>query len=188
MDVSTLQGRRLEDLLTAARTAGFAGVNITHPFKEAVIPLLDAVSTEATEIGAVNTVVFDKSGRTTGHNTDCSGFRQAFIETFGADAVRGQPVLLLGAGGAGRAVAVALMALGASTVRIYDQDQARATGALRRSHHALRRRSLRAADRSRNGRRAGRRHRQRDAGRHDRLGPGLPLPVRLVRSTISSPT
>ena len=128
MDVSTLQGRRLEDLLAAARTAGFAGVNITHPFKEAVIPLLDAVSTEATEIGAVNTVVFDKSGRTTGHNTDCSGFRQAFIETFGADAVRGKPVLLLGAGGAGRAVAVALMALGASTVRIYDQDQVRATG------------------------------------------------------------
>jgi shikimate dehydrogenase len=127
MDVSTLQGRRLEDLLASARIAGFAGVNITHPFKEAVIPLLDAVSTEATEIGAVNTVVFDKSGRTTGHNTDCSGFRQAFIETFGADAVRGKPVLLLGAGGAGRAVAVALMALGASTVRIYDQDQARAT-------------------------------------------------------------
>ena len=63
--------------MAAARTAGFAGVNITHPFKEAVIPLLDAVSTEATEIGAVNTVVFDKSGRTTGHNTDCSGFRQA---------------------------------------------------------------------------------------------------------------
>ena len=128
MDVSTLQGRRLEDLLAAARIAGFAGVNITHPFKEAVIPLLDAVSTEATEIGAVNTVVFDKSGRTTGHNTDCSGFRQAFIETFGADAVRSKPVLLLGAGGAGRAVAVALMALGASTVRIFDQDQARATG------------------------------------------------------------
>ena len=128
MDVSTLQGRRLEDLLAAARTAGFAGVNITHPFKEAVIPLLDAVSTEAREIGAVNTVVFDKSGRTTGHNTDCSGFRQAFIEALGEEAVRGKPVLLLGAGGAGRAVAVALMALGASTVRVYDQDQARATG------------------------------------------------------------
>ena len=84
MDVATLQGRRLRDLLAAARTAGFAGVNITHPFKEAVIPLLDEVSTEATEIGAVNTVVFDKSGRTTGHNTDRSGFRHAFIEALGA--------------------------------------------------------------------------------------------------------
>jgi shikimate dehydrogenase len=128
MDVSVLQGRRLDDLLAAARTAGFAGVNITHPFKEAVIPLLDAVAPEATEIGAVNTVVFDQSGRTTGHNTDCSGFRQAFIEALGADAVRDKPVLLLGSGGAGRAVAVALMALGASTIRVYDQDPARATG------------------------------------------------------------
>ena len=127
MDVSTLPGRRLEDLLTAARTAGFAGVNITHPFKEAVIPLLDAVSTEATEIGAVNTVIFDKDGRATGHNTDCSGFRQAFTEALGGDAVRGQPVLLLGGGGAGRAVSVALKALGASTVRLYDRDRARAT-------------------------------------------------------------
>ena len=169
MDVSTLQGRRLEDLLAAARTAGFAGVNITHPFKEAVIPLLDAVSTEATEIGAVNTVVFDKSGRTTGHNTDCSGFRQAFIETFGADAVRGKPVLLLGAGGAGRAVAVALMALGASTVRIYDQDQARATGLCADLIMRFGADRCELSDRSGNRGRAGRGHRQRDARRHDRL-------------------
>lgn len=128
MDVSTLPGRRLEDLLAAARMAGFAGVNITHPFKEAVIPLLDAVSGEATEIGAVNTVVFDENGVATGHNTDCSGFRQAFIEALGADAVHDRPVLLLGGGGAGRAVAVALMALGASKVRIFDQDASRAAG------------------------------------------------------------
>lgn len=128
MDVSVLQGRRLEDLLAAARTAGFAGVNVTHPFKEAVIPLLDSVSAEAREIGAVNTVVFDKSGATTGHNTDCSGFRQAFLEALGEDAARDQAVLLLGGGGAGRAVAFALMSLGVATLKIFDRDTARATG------------------------------------------------------------
>lgn len=128
MDVSVLQGRRLEDLLAAARTAGFAGVNVTHPFKEAVIPLLDTVSAEAREIGAVNTVVFDRAGRTTGYNTDCSGFRLAFIEALGQDAARDQTVLLLGSGGAGRAVAFALMSLGVATLKIFDRDSARASG------------------------------------------------------------
>lgn len=126
MDVDTLPSRTLPDLLSAARTVGFAGVNITHPFKEAVIPLLDEVSREASEIGAVNTVVFGADGRTTGYNTDCSGFRQAFVEAFGPDAARDREVLLLGGGGAGRAVSVALIALGASRVRIYDKDTARA--------------------------------------------------------------
>ena len=126
MDVDTLPGRRLEDLLAAARTAGFAGVNVTFPFKEAVIPLLDAVSDEARQIGAVNTVAIDPAGRTIGHNTDRSGFRAAFVEAFGKDAARGQAVLQLGAGGAGRAVAFALMDLGVASLRIYDRDGNRA--------------------------------------------------------------
>jgi shikimate dehydrogenase len=128
MDVSGLPGRRLEDLLSAARTAGFAGLNITHPFKEAVLPLLDEVAPDADRIGAVNTVVFDKAGRTTGYNTDCSGFRRAFVDAFGEHAARGKPVLQLGAGGAGRAVALALMELGVGTIRIFDRDANRAAG------------------------------------------------------------
>src|SRR5437899_4251448 len=126
MDAATPGQRTLADLLGAARLAGFGGVNVTFPFKEAVIPLLDAVSPEAREIGAVNTVVFDAKGRTSGHNTDRSGFRAAFLESFGADAARGKPVLLLGAGGAGRAVAFALRDLGASPIRIFDRDGQRA--------------------------------------------------------------
>jgi len=126
MDVDTLPGRTLEGLLAAARTAGFAGVNVTFPFKEAVIPLLDAVSDEARQIGAVNTVVIDGNGRTTGHNTDRSGFRAAFIEAFGKDAARDKPVLQLGAGGAGRAVAFALLDLGVAQLNIYDRDTDRA--------------------------------------------------------------
>src|SRR6266581_3972225 len=67
MDAGTPRKRPLPDLLAAARLAGFGGVNVTFPFKEAVIPLLDEVSAEAKEIGAVNTVVFDAAGRTSGH-------------------------------------------------------------------------------------------------------------------------
>lgn len=126
MDVDTLPGRTLDGLLAAARTAGFAGVNVTFPFKEAVIPLLDAVSDEARQIGAVNTVVIDGNGCTTGHNTDRSGFRAAFIEAFGNDAARDKPVLQLGAGGAGRAVAFALLDLGVAQLNIYDRDTDRA--------------------------------------------------------------
>lgn len=128
MDIDTLPGRRLEDLFTAVRTAGFSGINVTYPFKEAVIPLLDTLSPEAAEIGAVNTVTIDRAGRTVGYNTDRSGFRQAFIEAFGADRIRGRDVLLLGAGGAGRAVAYAMMDLGASRLRIFDRDMTRADG------------------------------------------------------------
>jgi shikimate dehydrogenase len=126
MDVSALGGRTLEQLLAAARTAGFAGLNITFPFKEAVIPLLDHLSPEAAEIGAVNTVVFDGDGHATGYNTDRSGFRAAFREELDEASVRGKPVLLLGAGGAGRAVAFALQDMGAAVIRIHDQDGARA--------------------------------------------------------------
>ena len=126
MDVDGPRPRTLPELLAAVRAAGFAGVNVTFPFKEAVIPLLDEVSPEAAEIGAVNTVVFDPDGRSTGHNTDRSGFRAAFIAAFGADAVRGRAVLQLGAGGAGRAVAFALRDLGVASLRLYDRDVQRA--------------------------------------------------------------
>jgi shikimate dehydrogenase len=126
MDGETPRRRSLPDLLAAVRAAGFGGVNVTFPFKEAVIPLLDEVSAEAREIGAVNTVVIDRNGRTSGHNTDRSGFRAAFIEAFGKDAARAAPVLLLGAGGAGRAVAFALKDLGAAPIRLYDRDRQKA--------------------------------------------------------------
>jgi len=126
MDVDGPRPRTLPELFAAVRTAGFAGVNVTFPFKEAVIPLLDEVSPEAAEIGAVNTIVFDAAGRSTGHNTDRSGFRAAFLAAFGGNAVRGKPVLQLGAGGAGRAVAFALRDLGVSTLRLYDRDVQRA--------------------------------------------------------------
>ena len=126
MDLDELAGRNLQDFLYAARTAGFRGVNVTYPCKEAVLPVLDAVSAEARQIGAVNTVVIADDGKTSGYNTDRVGFRRAFEEELGADSVRSKTALLVGAGGAGRAVAFALFDLGAEMVRIHDQDPDRA--------------------------------------------------------------
>jgi quinate/shikimate dehydrogenase (NAD+) len=114
----------LADLLTAARRVGFTGLNITHPCKQAVIPLLDDLSPDARVLGAVNTVVFGADGRTAGHNTDWSGFAESFRRDLGD--VRRERVVQIGAGGAGAAVAHALLTLGAGTVTIVDVDAARA--------------------------------------------------------------
>jgi shikimate dehydrogenase len=126
MDVDHLQERRLAKLLDAAKAAGFAGVNITYPFKQDIIALLDAVDPEAAQIGAVNTVAIGPDGRTSGYNFDRRGWRNSFAETLGRDTAKDATVVLVGAGGAGRAVAFALMDLGVATLIIHDRDGARA--------------------------------------------------------------
>ena len=70
---------QLPGLVSAARVMGFAGLNITYPCKQAVIPLLDELSDEARAMGAVNTVV-QRNGRLVGHNTDGSGWRWGLEE------------------------------------------------------------------------------------------------------------
>jgi shikimate dehydrogenase len=120
IDLDRLPGRRLDDLVDAARTLGFTGFNVTFPCKEAIVPLLDDVSDEAREIGAVNTVAISADGRTGGFNTDRVGFRRAFEDEFGRGAAEGATALLVGAGGAGRAVAFALFDLGIEVLLIHD--------------------------------------------------------------------
>ena len=115
--------RELSNLLRSAERRGFCGLNVTHPCKQAVIPYLDELSKDARQIGAVNTVVFD-NGRRVGHNTDCWGFAQAFKRS-AADAALDR-VVQLGAGGAGAAVAHAILDLGALQLMVGDQDQSRA--------------------------------------------------------------
>jgi shikimate dehydrogenase len=113
----------LPALLNSARTMGFAGLNITFPCKQAVIPLLDHLSDEARAMGAVNTVVF-QDGKATGHNTDGSGWAWGFQRALpgaGRDSV-----VLLGAGGAGSAIAHALLRWGAGRLAIVDREPARA--------------------------------------------------------------
>jgi len=119
----------LGDLLTAAERMGFAGLNITHPCKQAVMPLLDELSPDAEAIGAVNTVVF-RDGRRTGHNTDSWGFAESFRREM-PDAPRDRMVLI-GAGGAGAAVAQALLGLGTGTLAVFDVEPARAQALARR--------------------------------------------------------
>jgi shikimate dehydrogenase len=126
MDVDALKDRRLPQLFDAVKTAGFAGINVTFPYKQEVLTLLDEIDREAEQIGAVNSVTIASDGRTTGYNTDRHGFRRSFEERFGRAKSDGASVVLVGAGGAGRAVAFALMDLGAATVTLYDRDAARA--------------------------------------------------------------
>ena len=108
IDIETLglSAVALPELITAARRFGFAGLNITHPCKQSVIPLLDELAEDARTIGAVNTVVFATNGRTVGHNTDWSGFAEKLRREL-ADAPRAR-VVQLGAGvpGSGSARAI----------------------------------------------------------------------------------
>lgn len=128
MDVDRLPGRSLARLLDAIRTAGFVGTNITFPFKQDIIPLLDAIDPQAAQVGAVNTVAIAPDGRTTGYNFDRPGFRHSFEESLGRDSAKGATVMQVGAGGAGRAVAFALMDLGVGLLIVHDLDGARANG------------------------------------------------------------
>lgn len=112
----------LGDLVLAAERLGFAGLNITHPFKQVATRMVDVLSENGKAIGAINTIVF-KDGRRYGYNTDCSGFAESFEREM-SDVGRDN-IVLLGAGGAGAAVAHALLGLGVGRVAIFDTQQDR---------------------------------------------------------------
>lgn len=112
-------------LLDRAQSDGYAGVNVTHPCKQQVIPLLHEVSPDASALGAVNTVVF-QGGRRIGHNTDWHGFSEGFSQALAGAAIG--KVTQLGAGGAGAAVAYAMLKRGAGRLHIYDPETERALG------------------------------------------------------------
>jgi shikimate dehydrogenase len=113
----------LDGLLRQVEALGYAGVNITHPCKQAVIPLLDDLSIDAAVLGAVNTVVFSH-GRRLGYNTDEWGFGEAFRRRMAGAPLRA--VVQLGAGGAGAATAHAMLRLGAERLMVFDADRSRA--------------------------------------------------------------
>jgi shikimate dehydrogenase len=123
LEVRGLGAEALPDLLLAAQRTGFDGLNITHPCKQAVIPLLDDLSEDARALGAVNTVVL-QGDRRIGHNTDWWGFAESFRRDL-PDAKRDR-VVQLGAGGAGAAVAHAVLTLGVGELILVDTERARA--------------------------------------------------------------
>ncbi|CAI8932680.1 Shikimate dehydrogenase (NADP(+)) [Pseudomonas sp. IT-196MI5] len=123
LDQLKLDSNALPDLLMAAERMNFTGLNITFPCKQAIIPLLDELSPEARGIGAVNTVVL-KDGKRIGHNTDCLGFAEGFRR--GLKGVAVERVVQMGAGGAGAAVAHALLNEGVQQLSIFDVDIRRA--------------------------------------------------------------
>ena len=128
LDVAGQGTEALPMLIVAAKAMGFAGLNITYPCKQAVIAQLDALSDEARAMGAVNTVVFQcgregvrEGVRAIGHNTDGSGWRWGFERALpNADLSR---VVLLGAGGAGSAIAHAVMRMKAGQLVLVESVQ-----------------------------------------------------------------
>jgi len=121
IEVAGADDAGLRTILDGVRVLGFAGINVTFPYKAAVVPLLDALSPQARAIGAVNTVVV-ADGRLTGHNTDATGFDNALARVIG---VPTGPVAMVGAGGVGRAAAFALAARG-TPLRLFDRDAGQA--------------------------------------------------------------
>jgi shikimate dehydrogenase len=124
-----LDEKDLPRMLDAVELAGFSGVNVTHPYKQAIIEHLDGLSKEAEDIGAINTVSFN-DGRRIGYNTDVTGFQAAFERSL-ADASRDH-VVQIGAGGGGSATAFALMNLGTAKLVVHDQDRSRADALISR--------------------------------------------------------
>jgi shikimate dehydrogenase len=117
-----LPGAAVGELLTGAQRLGFNGLNITHPCKQLILEYLDEITPDARRLGAVNTVTI-RDGRFTGHNTDFSGFAAALAA--GLPGAKLDRVVQLGAGGAGSAVAYALLTAGVRELDLVDTDAGR---------------------------------------------------------------
>jgi shikimate dehydrogenase len=114
----------LRTRLTTIRSPTVLGANVTIPHKEAVLPLIDEVDPTAKRIGAVNTIV-NRDGRLLGHNTDAVGFMKALREDGQVDPT-GKRVVVAGAGGAARAVIVALLEAEARSITVINRTLSRA--------------------------------------------------------------
>ena len=124
IEVAGATREELKLLLEGVRRLGFAGINVTYPYKEAVVDLLDELAPAAALIGAVNTVIVH-DGRLTGHNTDTTGFARAVSPLVSASGYG--IVAVIGAGGVGKAIGFALAGLGVKGLRIFDSEAAKAT-------------------------------------------------------------
>jgi shikimate dehydrogenase len=115
---------RLKEVVESLRANDVYGSNVTVPHKLAVLPLMDELTDAARSIGAVNTII-NRKGKLLGHNTDARGYLRALKED-GAFDLKGKQVLLLGAGGAARAIVYAVLQAGCHTLSIYNRSQDKA--------------------------------------------------------------
>ena len=117
---------KLEAAVRGMATLGLRGCNVTTPHKQAIFPLLDRVDDLARRIGAVNTVVVEKDGTLTGFNNDGNGFIQSLRDVDPAWRPDTGPIVVLGAGGAARAVVASLAAQGATEIRLTNRTLGKA--------------------------------------------------------------
>lgn len=110
----------ISEILNSVEASGYAGVNVTFPFKQSVMEFINDFSDVALAIGSVNTVIFDH-GRRIGHNTDVSGFEESYRQNM--EGCAQSSILLIGAGGAGVSVAHALLKGGVEKLYISDIDE-----------------------------------------------------------------
>lgn len=119
---------RADSVADAIRTLDLRGVNLTVPFKGAILPKLDRVTRAAAEAAACN-VVIQHEGFLTGYNTDGEGFCRGFEDEFG-HTLAGRRAMVIGAGGAGRAIGAALADRGAAEVTFMNRTAANAAEAV----------------------------------------------------------
>jgi shikimate dehydrogenase len=117
---------KLEAAVRGMAALGLRGCNVTTPHKQAIFPFLDRVDDLARRIGAVNTVVVERDGALTGFNNDGNGFIQSLRDADPQWRPDSGPILVLGAGGASRAVVASLAAQGAREIRLTNRTQDKA--------------------------------------------------------------
>ncbi|MHA3914902.1 shikimate dehydrogenase [Halovulum sp. GXIMD14793] len=121
-------GLKPQDFETGIRALpklGFVGVNLTIPYKEAILPMADTVTDRASLIGAANTITFRSDGTLQADNTDGYGFMENIRASAPDWSAKTGPALVLGAGGASRAIVQALLSAGAPEVRIANRTRQR---------------------------------------------------------------
>ena len=126
-----VQPELIGDAVRGLRALGFAGCNITIPHKVAAMPLVDRIEPLAARIGAINTIVVEKDGTLAGYNTDAYGYIQSLLDAQPGWRADAGPITVLGAGGAARAILVALAERGAKEIRLCNRslDKAQALAA-----------------------------------------------------------
>ncbi|WP_136644845.1 shikimate dehydrogenase [Tabrizicola sp. YIM 78059] len=123
IDIAPLE---LNELLRILPRLGFVGANVTIPHKEAILNIADIVTDRAALIGAANTLIFRKDGKIHADNTDGSGFIANLRQNAPHWVPAAGPAVVLGAGGAARAVVAALIEVGVPEIRLMNRTRARA--------------------------------------------------------------